>query len=152
MRKRCALTLITMALLVAAGCGKFQLRWPTFQKPVPVEEVVEAAQWSPYPIDAEHGDDWDILVRQGKISLQLVNRTARTYDNMRLWLNQQFVTDVASIAIGPGNSVPLASFVNVHGETYPVGGFLTPDKAFPVLAVELFDPADGKRHRLNAQR
>jgi hypothetical protein len=41
--------------------------------------------------------------------------------------------------------------VNRYGEPYPIGGFFTPDKTFPVVLVEVYDPATGKRHRLLAR-
>lgn len=141
--------LMILALTVAAtGCGKLKLRMPTLSQPVPVEEPVEPGRWTPYPGEAELGADWDIIVLQGKESIRLNNQTPRTYSDVQVWVNQQYVADVATIKIGPGNRVPLASLVNEHGETYPIPGFLTPDHAFPAVLCEIFDPADGKRHRL----
>lgn len=50
--------------------------------------------------------------------------------------------------------IPLEWFINQHGETYPVVGFLAPEKAFPVMIVEAYlpDVPDGpKRHRFNVR-
>lgn len=151
---RCVVLLLLMLTLLfqSGGCGKFNLRIPTLRKPLPIEPTIEPAVWSPYPKDAELGDDWDIIVVQGRDSLALTNNTPRIYQNIQLWLNQQYVADIESINIGPENTIPLRRFINEHDETYPMPGFLAPDKAFPVLACEIFDPADGKRHRLHARQ
>ena len=42
----------------------------------------------------------------------------------------------------------LTTFVNRHEETFPVGGFLSPDKSRLVVHADLYDPASGLRHRL----
>lgn len=134
--------------LTSLGCGHIKLRMPTLRKPVPVEEVVVPARWTPYPQKAPLGDDWNIIVKQSKDALHLTNQTPRSYQNVQLWVNQQYIADVPSIAIGSGTTVKLASFINQHHEIYPVPGFLTPDHSFPVLLCEIFDQADGQRHRL----
>jgi hypothetical protein len=139
---------ILALILTAPGCGRFKMRLPTFRKPVPIAEVVTVSQWTAYPKKAAVGDDWNIIVHQTTDSLLLTNQTPRTYQQVQLWVNQQYITDVESIKIGSGNTVKLGSFINKHGETYPVPGLLTPDHSFPVLLCEIFDPDDGKRHRL----
>jgi hypothetical protein len=103
---------------------------------------------TPYPKAAPLGDDLDILIIRHGWDIQLVNRTPRSYRDVQLWLNQQYVGDVNRIQIGAQNSVPLSDFVNSHREAYPVGGFLDPDRGYPLVLAELFTPTDGKRHRL----
>lgn len=109
-----------------------------------------------YPETAPRGADLDILARGKKSGyLKLTNRTAAAYQNVDLWLNQQYVARVKEIKIAGGGrsiSIPLSRFVNKHGESFPVGGFLTPDKSFPVVHAELFDPATGQRHHLLVRR
>jgi hypothetical protein len=39
-------------------------------------------------------------------------------------------------------------FIDQHGRSYPVAGPITPDRGFPVVLVELFDPATGRKHPL----
>jgi len=147
---------LTMMMLIAAagltqGCNTFRLRTPTLDAPLPIEATVEAEPWVPYPGGTEHGNDWDVIVKQGRDSLTLINREPRSIQNVKLWLNQQYVAQVDQINIGSNNRISLAAFHNKHGESYPIPGFLTPDKAFPALACEVFDPVDGKRHRLTRQ-
>jgi hypothetical protein len=144
-----------MICLLAAtlfGCGKMSVRLPSWRNPVPVAAVAAPGAFIPYPGETPRGEDWDVVVIQGRDHLTLDNRTARTYSGLQLWLNQQYVADVETIVIGNGNRLPLARFVNRHGESYPTAGLLTPDKAFPVLSVEAYDPTDGMRHRMLARQ
>jgi hypothetical protein len=115
---------------------------------------VRALARTPYPQDATLGPDLDILVTPSRTAIDLVNRTPRNYRNVQLWLNQQFVGNAKEIVIGEGqqNRFTLESFINRRGDHYPVGGILSPDKGFPVVLAELFDPATGKRHRVVVER
>ena len=101
-----------------------------------------------YPRDAPYGKDRKIYAVPERHMIVLINATARPYDEVYLWLNQSYVAAVTRLDIGTGNRISLARFINHYGESYPVGGFLHPDKRFPVVAAELFDPATGQRHRL----
>jgi hypothetical protein len=110
-----------------------------------------------YPKDAPLGPDLDVLVVRTGGALELVNRTPSTYRNMQVWLNQQYVARIDAVQIGSPeglgaaasrNRLDLARFINLHGEPFPTGGLLAPEKSFPVVLAELFDPATGKRHRL----
>ncbi len=105
-----------------------------------------------YPADAELGADLDIVVRQHRDRLSLSNRTPRRYADVQLWINQQYVADVASIEIGNGNQVLFENLINRHREHYPTPGFLTPDRYFPVHLAELYVPQENRRHRLLVQR
>ncbi|MEO0514448.1 MAG: hypothetical protein AAF086_04040 [Planctomycetota bacterium] len=101
-----------------------------------------------YPAEAEYGPDLDIVVRRDGDHLTLINRTARSYRDVRIWLNQQYVREVPLIKIGPGNRLGLNRFINQHREPFPVGTLLAPDAAFPVVLAELLDLDTGLRHRL----
>jgi hypothetical protein len=148
------LTLSYLICLLAAtlgGCGKMSMRLPSWSNPAPVAVAAEPGTFTLYPGEAKRGDDWDVVVIQGRDHITLDNRTARAYTGLQLWLNQQYVADVDTIAIGSGNRIPLTRFVNRHGESYPVAALLSPDTGFPVLSVEAYDPADGMRHRMLAR-
>ena len=95
-------------------------------------------------------EDLDIVATQSRTELTLNNRSAHAFRHVDLWINQEYVTRVDEIKIGESstNVIELGVFINKHSESYPVGGFLTPDRAFPVIIVELFDPATGKKYRL----
>lgn len=102
----------------------------------------------PYPADASHGPDLDIVIKRDGKAIQLINRTARPYANSQLWLNQQYVRNVSAIRIGPDNRLALNRFINRHREPFPTGTFLAPDDAKPVLLAELYDPQTQLKHRL----
>lgn len=112
------------------------------------QEQIDALSKLAYPADAELGDDLDIVVSRRGGRIALANRTPHSYENVLLWLNRQYVHSAGRIAIGPDNTLVLRTFVNRYGETFPVGGLLSPDKGFPVVLAELYDPVTHKRHRL----
>lgn len=118
--------------------------------PLPVSERESRQRLSQlnYPADAEWGPDRDIVVRREGDRLTLINRTPQTYRDVRLWLNQQYVRELALIQIGPDNRFDLTRWINEHQEPFPVGSLLAPDKAFPVVLAEMIDPDTGLRHRL----
>ena len=102
----------------------------------------------PYPADAAYGPDLDIAAVRDGSTLTLANRTARPYREVQLWLNRQYVRELPVIRIGPDNRLDLTRFINEHEEPFPVGAFLTPDDAFPVVLAELYDPDTELKHRL----
>lgn len=103
-----------------------------------------------YPAEAEYGPDLDIVVRRQGETVNLINRTPRSYRDVRVWLNQQYVRGLTNIDIGPGNDYSLNRWTNEHREGFPVGTLLAPDAAVPIVLAELVDPATGLRHRLLA--
>ena len=114
----------------------------------PAQAHVEALRVTPYPSNAPFKADLDIVATREGGSLLLVNRTARRYENVQIWLNQQHIGLAPQILIGDSNRYELSRFINEHGEPYPIGGFLTPEKTFPIVVAEMFDPSDGARYRL----
>ncbi len=119
-------------------------------------DLVEAYAPLRFPGEGELGEDLDIVVRQTPGgAIVLTNREPREFENMRLWINRQYVTQVERIHIGdhPDNRIPLNRFVNRFGEPFPVGTFLAPEKSDHVLIAEMV-PLDEQplRHRLAVRR
>lgn len=112
------------------------------------EEERERLATLDYPADATYGPDLDIVVRREGPNLTFVNRTAQPYRDVRVWLNQEYVRDLPAIEIGPSNRFDLNRWINEHREPFPVGTFLAPDAAFPVVLAEMLDMDTGLRHRL----
>ena len=112
------------------------------------ESTIAALKELQYPAGAPLGDDLDIIVIGKSKSLRLANRTPETYEDVQVWINRQYVRPVRRIDIGTDNTLSLGQFVNHYGETFPLGGVLSPDKAFPVVLAEVFNPATGRRHRM----
>ena len=120
----------------------------------PQDERVAQLAKLVYPKDSDRGQDLDILVVRQGASISFVNRTPRVYNDVEIWLNQQYVNTFSRIDIGqPQNNrdFNLAAFHNDYAEPYPIGSFLTPEKNLKLLVAELFDPATGLRHHLLVQ-
>lgn len=116
------------------------------------QEQIDALRKLPYPADAPLGDDLDIILSRRGGRVTLINRTPRAYENVLVWLNRQYVHPAGRVAIGPDNSFALRTFINHFGEPFPIGGFLSPDKGFPVVLAEIHDPNTNTRHRLTVWR
>lgn len=127
-------------LLTTTGCRSSSASGHA-ERPAPSEVV--------YPVQAEFGDDLDcVVIRVGRYRVRLLNRSPVALGPVRLWLNQQYVADLPQLAVGDNGTLPLQSFLNEYRQTYPTGSWLYPDRDFPILHAELFDPSTGKRHRL----
>lgn len=105
----------------------------------------------PYPGDATEGPALDVVVTRERDQIRLVNRTPRTYDDLQLWLNAQYVAPVDRVAIGGDNVMRLPGFINGFGEAYPVGSFLRPERSAKLVLAELYDPHAKLRHKLVVQ-
>lgn len=105
-----------------------------------------------YPAEAAAGADLDILVIKKGDTIHFVNRTTAVHRTVQVWINQQYIGLVDEIPIGVSGNFALASFINKYGEAFPVGGFLNPDKSFPIVLAELFNPSTEnstrQRHKL----
>lgn len=135
------LVLLAGALALSAGCAN--------RKPSLSAEAAERLAALTYPREAEDGGELDILIeKRGGDRVFILNRTPRTFENVRLWLNREYVTELEHIRIGKHPPRPLRAFVNRHGESFPVAGPLTPDKARPLVSAELHDPETNLRYRL----
>lgn len=135
--------LIGLLALIATLAGGCQAPLTVGQK----EERQRLAAFD-YPAEAEYGPDLDLACERQQGTLRIANRTTRGYRDAQIWLNQQYVRVVGSIDIGPDNVYNLTRWVNHYEEPFPVGTLLAPDKAFPVVLAELYDPGTGLRHRL----
>ncbi|MEX0746341.1 MAG: hypothetical protein WD118_12120 [Phycisphaeraceae bacterium] len=131
----CLLTVVTLGV----GC-----------MPTPFVDTERARQLAalPYPEAQEHGPEVDVLVQRERGRVRLINRSPHSFENVQLWLNQQYVVEVDTIAIGTDNRIALAWFINRYQEPFPTAGLLTPDRAETVSAAELYDPATQRRYRL----
>lgn len=140
-----ACLIATIFFLSLSGCGRlgFGIRKD--------DAVVQRLSQTRYPLEAELGDDLDIVVVREGAAVQFVNRTALGFEKPQVWLNREYVADLDAVHIGTENWVDLVHFINRHGESFPVGALLAPDKSRPVVAADLFDPATGKVHRLTVR-
>lgn len=136
-----ATLLLLLVLLPGAGCSTYRDSTASLQ-------TAQRLSALDYPADAPYGPDLDVLVVRSNADIRLVNRTPRNYSAMQLWLNQQWVADSGLVQIGTDNTRLLTDFVNRLREPYPVGTLLNPEKTYPLVLAELYNPAEGVRHRL----
>ena len=142
MRWHPAMLALPLIALSTSACGHFGASVPP-----PLQAVDERAAPS-YPADSPLGTDLDIVVVRDRATIELINRTARTYRGHQIWINQEYVTNADLIGIGTDNRFALTSFIDQYGQFFPVGAFLTPDKTRRVVLAELFDTIARERHRL----
>lgn len=126
-------------------------------QPAPAEikkPEAPAPLWSlKYPGDKQlFAGDIDITVIQDSKSIKLTNRTVTSYKNVQVWVNQRYVTRVDNIPVGKTTSIPLKHLINQYGEKYPTPGLFRPDRSFPALLVEIYEPDQNKRYRLIVQK
>ena len=146
-------TILAAAAWMPAGCAELselELRPLTSDARVEPGEVEELSR-IPYPQDAPRGPDLDIVVVPGNASIELVNRTASRHRNVRIWINEQYVSPEMTLEIGRGNRIDLRKCINALEEPFPIGTLLAPDKGRPVILAEMHDPNLGLRRRLLVQ-
>ncbi len=122
--------LIVAAAFVAAvllsGCGSMKRA-----------DVGEAEPMF-FPKDFEVAGSFDIdVIRVDRKHIRFDNSSVRIFRGARVFLNHDYSADISMIATGKSNLIALDGFVNEHGERYPVGSFLQPEKNRPILLGEL---------------
>ncbi len=141
---RCVgLLLASACMLGIIGCAA--------EEPVLEDQAVAELSTLRYPGQSAYGPDLDIVITRDGSDIRLINRTARSYEGLQLWLNQQYVQDAQQIAIGENPQLQLPTFINRHGEPFPTARFLQPERARPVISAELYDPKAQVRYRLTVQ-
>lgn len=101
-----------------------------------------------YPAEAERGEPLDVLVQRTRSRIRLINRTASSFEDMQLWVNQQYVTELDRVSIGERNVLHLEDFFNRYQEPFPTAWLLAPDRARPLVSAELYDPQREVRYPL----
>jgi len=129
------------ALLPMVGCS-------TYRDVTATQAQIDQYSALDYPRNAPYGPKLDIQVVRSNGDIRLNNRTASPYRGMTLWLNQQYAGDAGHLVIGTENVRVLTDYINRHREPYPVGTVLNPDKTAVLVLAELYNPAEGVRHRL----
>lgn len=140
---RLMISLLAITFILQSGCEQ--------APPIVDGPTADALAALRYPGKTEYGPDLDIVVVRDGSHIALTNRTPRSYAGMQLWLNQQYVRNLDTVAIGDNPRIPLGSLLNRHSEPFPVGTFLQPELARPVISAELYDPQANIRYRLTVQ-
>jgi hypothetical protein len=141
------------ALIGLGGCTYFEDITPPLLSEsgerIPAEEGEaddDGTVTRAYPEDAERGRALDIEVIRVGNAVRLINRTTRTYENAELWLNHEYGAPIDTVETGKNEPLSLRSFVNAHGERYPLGVFLAPDLDEALVEADLI--VDGTVHPL----
>lgn len=144
LRRPATLCLILMLLSGVVGCE--------FAHYFTVDAFRDAeVKTSPalYPKDAERGEPLDIQVDRTGFAITLNNRTPVVYTDVEIWLNHEFYRRIDRLDIGESESFLLADFVNEHGESFPVGSLLEPEKAIPLINAALVQ--NGRIHAITVR-
>ena len=89
-----------------------------------------------YPRELPQGSVAQVQVIPGPHSLRLVNATATSYADFDLWLNQRYVTHIASLASGQTLEVPLDTFWDERGEAPFEGGWFRYYQPTPIVLLQ----------------
>lgn len=114
---------------------------------IPPEEPGALADIA-YPGETELGDDLRIIVTRHRNHLTLRNAGPHRIGPAHLWINRAYVTAIPGVEVGAASTVSLDVFRNRHGEPFPRGTLLVPERDQPIVLAEFYDPSTALRHRL----
>lgn len=100
-------------------------------------EELTAAPGPAYPDAMPRGSTAPVQVFREVSTLRLTNTTARTFGPGRLWLNQQYSTEVGPFEPGQTLELDLRSFVDEFGDVYRAGGFFAQREPAAVVLAEM---------------
>ncbi len=128
--------LLVVAALAAGGCEGVKHLWVSINPSG--EAPTQTIQPRYYPADMIVGGSLNVeLIRVDRKHIVIDNRTAAPYHDVTLWLDKQWGADLDTIPIGRGDPIELVRFINEHGEPFPVGSFLEPDKSRTLVLGDL---------------
>lgn len=90
-----------------------------------------------YPAEQHTTKTVDIQCFRRGTELEIVNSTARSYENFDLWINQRYVHAMPSLPAGATVRVSLWDFMDVYGRRFYAGGFFRSYPAEPVRLAEI---------------
>lgn len=139
---------LTAAVFVAlAGCNYVrELKLPLLTEGGKQVDATAEPESRIYPENLPIGEPLDVQVTRVGDAVRLDNRTVQRFENAELWLNHQYGAEIGEVGIGGNEPLSLRSFRNVHGESFPIGGWLTPDLDRSVVSADLV--TGGKIHKL----
>lgn len=124
--------------LVAAMFGGCNAVKHVLTSAVPTGVRTTDAEPRHFPDAMPRGVDYDIeVVRLNRKQIRFDNRTALAYENVTVWVNEQYGDEIESIPIGRSGAVNLSRFINQHGETFAIGSLLAPEKAAALVTVAI---------------
>ncbi len=91
----------------------------------------------PYPFEQHTTETVDIQVFRDGTKIQIVNSTARSYEDFDLWVNQRYMAHVDSMIAGETIQLSLWNFYDVYGRVFNAGGIFRTVEPTPVRLVEI---------------
>jgi hypothetical protein len=117
------LLLLTVVLaLTASGCR--QLYKPEMATPA-------------YPQELHTAETIDMQVFRDGESIEIVNATPRSFQDINVWINQRFTQPVDDLPAGGRVRLSIWDFWDLRGERMIGGGFFATDDPTPVILVEI---------------
>lgn len=90
-----------------------------------------------YPDHLHRPDAVDIHVFRDSTEIEVVNATARSFRNFRLWINQRYMHEVDELLAGQTRRFSLWDFYDERGEVMNAGGFWRIYEPDPVRLVQI---------------
>lgn len=91
-----------------------------------------------YPTDKDYQkSSLNIEVLRDDYSIWFDNRSAKAFDNVKIFLNMEYAATLENLPIGLSEKYDLHSFVNKHGEEYPTAVFLNPERDKLLVSTDL---------------
>jgi hypothetical protein len=75
-------------------------------------------------------------------SIEIVNSTARSFQDFDLWINQRYVRHVAALQPGQTLRLSLWDFYDVRGDRFSAGGFWRTEPPMPLALAEIQEGED----------
>ena len=123
------LALILAALVIGATAGCLRTRY-------------DPAKATPaYPNTRLSTKTVDVQVFREGAEIELINATANSYRDFRLWINQRYTREVDQLLAGESIRISLWDFWDERGEVFNAGGVWRTEQPTPVRLVEI--EADG---------
>ena len=96
-------------------------------------------EWAtqPYPSRLHSTQTVDMQVFRRETEIEIVNSTARSYQDIDVWVNQRYVHAVDSLPAGQTVTLSLWDFHDEWGGTFNAGGFFRAYEPTPVRLVEI---------------
>jgi hypothetical protein len=91
----------------------------------------------PYPRHLHEPNAIDVQVFRNGTTIELVNATGRSYENVNVWINKRWVRHVASLPAGARLRLSLWDFFDERGERINAGGFWRVREPTPIRLVQL---------------
>ncbi|MCB9837966.1 MAG: hypothetical protein H6813_01375 [Phycisphaeraceae bacterium] len=90
-----------------------------------------------YPSGATHGGTLPIQVIVDGRRVEFTNTTGTVFGPSELWLNQWYSVAIDGLTVGETVSIPIARFIDEHGQQMRGGGFFATEAPERIVYAEL---------------